>query len=244
MAGVVPPASSTKEIGNYARLCRLLVDIGSQALRDTFDGIHPPATLHTVLASHPIRSTLQALFKGKKKILNPAQWGKLYPAIASSVSSSTFDITLLMVLLKNICDLTPPAAGWDELPPEADKSREADIARLRYFRNAVIAHAEQACVDDVTFNNHWQNIQDVLVRLGGAKYDYEGAIGNLKTECMDPVIEQHYKELLQQWKEDEYIIKREIVIDIKYIKEMGNDIKYIKKALRMAIGKPTSKGKF
>ena len=245
MAGVVPLVASTKETTNYARLCRLLVDIGSQALRDTFDGIHAPANLHTVLASRPIHSTLKGLFKGKKKILNPAQWGKFYPAIASSVSSSNFDITLLMVLLRNICGLTPPATGWDTLPPEADKSREADIARLKHFRNTVYAHAEQASIDDVTFNTHWQSIRDVLVRLGGAKYG--DAIHKLKTACMDPVSEEHYKELLQQWKQDEYIIKdqlREIGSDIKSIKEMGSDIKYIKEALKMAIDKPASKGKF
>ncbi|XP_078368406.1 uncharacterized protein LOC144652254 [Oculina patagonica] len=246
MAGV-PSVASTKETTNYARLCRLLVDIGSQALRDTFDGIHAPATLHTVLASHPVRTSLQDLFR-RKKILNPAQWGKLYPAIASSVSSLTFDITLLMVLLRNICGLTPPATGWDALPPDTDKSREADIARLKYFRNTVYAHAEQARVDDVTYNTHWQNIRDVLVRLGGAKYG--DAIDTLKTECMDPVIEEHYKELLQQWKKDEYIIKdqlqemgndiKEMGSDVKCIKEMGNDIKYIKEALRMAIDKAGS----
>ena len=242
MAGVVPLVAS--ETSNYASLCRLLVDIGSQALRDTFDGIHAPASLHTVLASQPVHSTLQALFKGKKKVLNPAQWGKLYPAIAPSVSSSNFDITLLMVLLRNICGLTPPASGWDTLPPEADKSREADIARLKHFRNTVYAHAEEASVDDVTFNTHWQSIRDVLVRLGGAKYDYGDAIDKLKTECMDPVIEEHFRGRLKQWKEDEYIIKQEIMIDIKYIKEMGNDIKYIKEALRMAIDKSASEGKF
>ena len=139
MAGVVPLVASTKETTNYSRLCRLLVDICSQALRDIFDGIHPPGNLHTVLASHHIHSTLQAHFKGKRKVLNPTQWCKLYPAIASSVSSATFDLTLLMVLLRNICGLRPPATGWGNLPSEADKSLEADIVRIKHFRNVVYA---------------------------------------------------------------------------------------------------------
>lgn len=236
MAGVVPSVASTKETTNYSRLCRLLVDICSQALRDTFDGIHAPANLHTVLASQPVHSTLQALFKGKKKILNPAQWCKLYPAIASSVSSATFDITLLMVLLRNICGLRPPATGWGNLPSEEDKSLEADIVRLKYFRNTVYALAAQASVNDATFNTHWRNIREVLVRLGGAKY--EDTIDILKTECMDPVIEEYYKELPRQWKKDEYVIKEQL-------HEMGEDIKYIKEALRVAaLNKPGEEGKF
>lgn len=59
---------------------------GSQALRDTFDGIHPPAGLHFVLARNPAHSTLQT--PRKRRILNPTQWGKLYPTIPTSVSSS------------------------------------------------------------------------------------------------------------------------------------------------------------
>jgi len=220
------PVGSSKETTNYARLCRLLVDIGSQALRDTFDGIHKPANLHTVLASPHVERTLQELFKGKKKILNATQWDKLYPAIASPVSSSNFDVTLLMVLLRNICNLTPPITGWDEEPPEADKSREADIVRIKYFRNTVYAHAQQASVNDANFNTHWKNIREVLVRLGGAKY--EDAIDKLKTECMDPDIENQYKECIEQWKKDECMIKDQL-------HEMGTGIKDIKEALQAAI---------
>lgn len=45
MAGVLPTALSSKETTNYARLCRLLVDVGTQALRDTLDAIHVPTNL-------------------------------------------------------------------------------------------------------------------------------------------------------------------------------------------------------
>ena len=138
-SALAPPVASTKETTNYARLCRLLVDVGSHALRDTFDRIHPPAGLHSVLA--PVTSahgTLQLL--RKKRILDPTQWGKLYPTIPSSVSSASFDITLLMVLLRNICHLTPPVSGWDNLPSAADTSTEANIARVKYYRNTVYGH--------------------------------------------------------------------------------------------------------
>lgn len=211
MAGVPPVTSSTKETTNYARLCRLLVDVGSQALRDTFNSIHAPGSLHTVLANPPAHTILQSLYtpkKGKKKILNPIQWGKLYPAIPTSVNSANFDITLLMILLRNICSLSPPATGWDALPPAADMSTEADIARVKYFRNVVYGHAEQASVDDTSFNNHWHDIKAALVRLGGTGYG--DAIDDLQNACMDPGVEEHYKELLQQWKRDEDSIQDQL----------------------------------
>ena len=218
MATVVPTASSSKETTNYARLCRVLVDLGTQALRDTFDVIHAPANLHTVLAGN--KTALQSL--RARKIINATQWGKLFPAIPSSVSSRDFDTTLLMVLLRNLCGLLPPATGWDTLPAVTDVSREADIARVKYFRNTLYAHAEHASVDDATFNIYWQDIRETLVRLGGVHY--RAAIDNLETECMDPEIKDHFKELLNQWKRDEDNIKDEL-------KEIGTDIKNVMKKL-------------
>ena len=208
MASAPSPVASTKETTNYARLCRLLVDVGSQALRDTFDVIHSPAGLQGVLAhTNPAHKTLKSL--RKKKILNPTQWGKLYPTIPSSVSSASFDITLLILLLRNICGLIPPLTGWDSLPPASDVSKAANIARVKYYRNNVYGHASQASVDDATFNTYWQDISNALVALGGANYG--AAIKKLKNECMDPDTEEHYRELLKQWKRDEDSIKDKLV---------------------------------
>ncbi|XP_068734581.1 E3 ubiquitin-protein ligase DZIP3-like, partial [Montipora capricornis] len=206
------PFTSSKETTNYARLCRLLVDVGTQALRDTFDAIHPPATLHQILSAHPALQSLR-----KRRILNPTQWGKLYPTHPSSVSSASFDITLLMVLLKNICSLTPPAStgSWDKLPLPGDNSPEANIARINYYRNHVYAHASQASVDDATFNVLWQDISNVLLALGSGT-TYASAISRLKTECMDPDVEEHYRELLKQWEKDDANTKK----TLKELKEM------------------------
>ena len=204
MASAPPSASSTKETTNYARLCRLLVDIGTQALRDTFDAIHAPGNLHSVLAAK--KPTLQYL--RKKKIINQIQWRKLFPAIPNLVSSRDFDTTLLMVLLRNLCGLTAPLTGWDALPVVTDLSREADIARVKYFRNTVYGHAKNASVDDVKFNDHWRDIRDTLVRLGGVTY--KTAIDDLRNECMDPEIEDCYMELLGEWKRDDDNIKDQL----------------------------------
>ena len=202
-SAATPTFPSTKETTNYARLCRLLVDVGSRALRDTFDAIHPPVGLHTVLGRHSVHAILESL--KKKRVLNPMQWGKLYPTIPSSVSSAGFDITLLMVLLRNICALAPPKTGWDTLPPPVDVSKQANIARLKYYRNTVYGHASQASVDDATFNSYWQDISNAIVGLVGGGYGAD--IRKLKNESMDPDTEEHYRQLLKQWREDEGNIK-------------------------------------
>ena len=88
----------------------------------------------------------------------------------SSFDPSAYRLFILMTLLRNICGLALPVTGWDVLPAATDLSREADIARVKYFRNTVYTHAEHASIDDATFNTHWKEIRDTLVRLGRATY--------------------------------------------------------------------------
>ena len=208
MATAAPPSfPSTKETTNYARLCRLLVDVSAHILRETFEKRRPTGDLNAVLLSPLVHAVLQSL--RKKRILNPSQWVQLYPkTIKSAVSSKNFDITLLMVLLRNICGLVRPATGWDTLPPATDTTLEADIVRIKCYRNTVYGHASQASVDDPTFNQCWKDIQDALVRLGGA--GYQSTIDDLKKECIDPDFEENYKELLKQWVMDEVSIKESL----------------------------------
>ncbi|CAH3166695.1 unnamed protein product [Pocillopora meandrina] len=223
MATAISPFASTKETTNYARLCRLLVDVGSQVLRSTFDTIHPPATLYTVLGSTSVHyATLQSLYKGRKKVLNPTQWGKLYPTHAP-VSSAAFDITLLTVLLRNICGLGPPANGWDRLPLATNISIADDIARVKYYRNTVYGHGSQASVDDSSFSAYWQEVREALVRLGGAHFRAE--IDNLEHDCMDPDIEEHYRQLMKQWKKDDDSIKDKLEEIENSLEKMRHDLR-------------------
>lgn len=89
MASTVPTTSSTKETTNFARLCRLLVDLGTPALRKVFDDLILPENLQATLVAN--ETTLQSL--RTRKILNVSQWEKLFPIHPSSVSSHHFVIT-------------------------------------------------------------------------------------------------------------------------------------------------------
>ena len=196
-------SASSKETTNYARLCRLLVDVGSQVLRDVFEKLRPPGSLDTVLKTPSVSSTLTSL--KKKRVLNHVQWTKL---TSSSVASVDFDITLIAVLLRNICGLSAPATGWNTPPSASDKTEAADITRIKIYRNEVYAHVNRASVDEAQFNAHWMNIKDPLVRLGGIKY--EAIIDNLKTEGIDPEKEKVYQQLLKEWTEYEESVTEEL----------------------------------
>jgi len=206
VVGTAPKLTSAKEESNYAQLCQILVTMGSGVLRETFDRIIQPQNLRKHLKVYQNHDTLRSL--RKQRILNSKQWGQLYPDGASSVSSKDFDPTLLMLLLRTVCELTPPTAGWDAPPHAVDTSREADIARVRYFMNTLLDHADKSRVSDAVFVNCCENIRETLVRLGGARYG--NAMDKIMHQKTDPITEEHYKELLMQWKKNEDCIKDKI----------------------------------
>ena len=196
--------ASTQENTNYLRLRDLLDDVGCTVLRDIFDGKHPPANLHVVLLNPSVLPTLKSL--RRKGVLNSFQWKKLFPIVPSSVSSANFDVSLLMVLLTNICDLSPPfsTGNWDNLPPDSDNTTEANIVRIKCYRNEFYAHASEASIGDPTFNELWQKISSAILALTSESnyLMYETSISQLKTQCMDPVAEALYnlKEMLEKVK--------------------------------------------
>ena len=71
--------------------------------------------------------------------------------------------------------------------------------------NAVSKHAGEGFINDVVFSNYWQQIRDTLLRLGGAHYG--DAIDEIRDQEMDPLEEEHFRELLKQWKKVEDDIK-------------------------------------
>ena len=199
-------SKSTQGKTNYSRLCRLLISIGSRVLRNTFDSIIPPENLRELLKRDPAHSRLQLL--RKKGVLTSVHWSKLYPATPTEVSSASFDIPLLIVLLRTICNLSPPPAGWDTPPLAADTSRESDIARIKYFMNAMSKHAAEGSFCDAVFTSYWQQTRDTLVRLGGA--DYGVVINELKYQDIEFLDGEHFRELLKQWKKVEDDIKEKL----------------------------------
>lgn len=163
---------SSKETTNNAQLCRLLGDVGTKVLRQIFDGIHPPSSLYDTLNSTGVKSLLR--WKKLIRTVSTNQWKVLYPVTGLPVSSTSFDIPLLMVLFKEICPtLKAPPSGWNKLPPSADTSQEADIVRIKFYHNQVSADVSQAAVSDADFIKYWTEIRISLIRLGGSAADID-----------------------------------------------------------------------
>ena len=190
---------SSREKTNGAKLSRLIIDGGRSALQNVFEAIHPPNTLQLVFSTN--HTTLQKLLT--KKILTGKQWDLLFPRGGALPHPSRFDITLLFVLLRNICGLHPPGTGWDKKPPVTDKSQQANLARIKWFRNEVYAHITTTGIEAPLFTQYWVELSDTLVQLGLDRAEIDW----LKSAPLD---EDQVIHLLSKWKRDDDDIKERL----------------------------------
>ena len=198
MATATPsPLASSVEKTNGNKLSRLLIDGGTTVLRNIFDRYHPPANLAANLGSTRIYSILTNLWYGS--ILNGSQWDKLFPSRGRRPpNSKNFDITLLFILLRNICPLHPPLSGWDRMPPKSDTSFEANLARIKYYRNELYGHVTTTGIQTSVFDVKWQEVSSVLVSLGLSQSE----VDRLKRE---PCGEDYVSAVTEWMKNDEEI---------------------------------------
>lgn len=71
--------------------------------------------------------------------------------------STTFDITLMITLLRNLTSITPPNSGYDCLPSANETRSSADLARIKYYRN-FLAHLNDGKLESADFNKAWYDI--------------------------------------------------------------------------------------
>ena len=138
-----------------------------------------------------------------KKVLYKTQWDHLFPPGGGNPDSTTFDISLLFVLLTNICGLSPPSSGWYAKPPPIDNSLEANIARLKCFRNELYGHVTTTGIDDTTFTVLWNEISAALVGLGMHQAD----IDRLRAEHCG---EEEYLRVMFEWMDHEVELKSQL----------------------------------
>ena len=203
MASSVLESSQEKVYG--FKLMRLIVDGGTEVLRNFFLSIHP-GNLQNVLATHYLK--LYHLFKTKKIITQP-QWDKLYPPPPRIPNIQEFDITLLIILLRNICGLSPPTTGWNVMPGSTDNSREANIVRIRLFRNNFFGHVPGTDVSRLDFEVHWVEVGSALRTLGLNQAE----IDRLKAEECG---EEEVNRVRKEWNESE----REVVSHLNRIEKI------------------------
>ncbi|XP_071148629.1 uncharacterized protein [Mytilus edulis] len=198
-------ASLTKEEDNYVRIGLLITGISPRAARVLFDREFHPSFLYATLKKE--YKKLNDL-KDKKKVINLQQWNLLFPRQPDIPKSDTFDVTLIITLLRNLAELTYPVKGYDHLPGSTETSPASDLARIKYYRN-YIAHMEICKIDNTFFSTSWEDISEAIGRLGGPSMRLE--CDQLKTKVLDQT-------------------NKEIILEIKHSK---NEIEELKQSFKI-----------
>ncbi|XP_046857738.1 uncharacterized protein LOC124451152, partial [Xenia sp. Carnegie-2017] len=216
------PPNKLKIEANGSRLSKLLINKGTQALKTTlqFNINFRSSNLSDELNKPSNKSTLESL--RKRNVINKEQWNLLYPSTGLP-NLQNFDISLLTVLLRNICGLTAPHGGWDNLPFNSDTSISANIARIKFYRNKEYGHITTTSVDDSEFEYLWNEISKALVGLGIQQTE----IDEMKEAPLTPD-EVNYTVMLKEWykKEEQLIdVTEKTQEDVKVIKRNVAEIK-------------------
>lgn len=205
-AGEVLRSTAGKD--NFHRLARLLISGGTSLLREVFDTLCSPSQLPTTLSAPATEKLL------KKAKLTKAQWECLYPSPGVYGTSTDFDITLLARLLRTICNLTPPSAGWDISPSNTDHTLAADLVRIRLLRNSVYGHNQTMEIAGEEFPPLWQEISEVLVRIAGhlsheKQQEWQKAIDKFLKNPLTQKDERNVDEL-KRWYENDIQVKKAV----------------------------------
>ncbi|XP_070574855.1 NACHT, LRR and PYD domains-containing protein 3-like [Ptychodera flava] len=184
----------SKDTINGARLTALLINEGTEVVRKVFLKIISPDTLVNVLNTN--QNILKALVP---KTLNNRQFLLLFPKSGQQPSIQDYDLSLMFILIRNLSHLygglrKPNWPGWVNRPAPTDVSFEADLARLRLFRNELYGHVATTGIDDINFTSKWQELEVILVRLGADK----SRVDQWFTESFNHDEEEHVKEVLTQ----------------------------------------------
>ena len=179
----------SQEKTNGTRLARLLIDGGTHVLRKVLHSVHPPATLEDVLNNN--RRKLEGCVKFDD------QREKLFPTSDDPPDSTTFDITLLHLLLREICHLKAPLTGWDKMPADGDVSREANIVRIKCFRNE-LCHSVSTGIPNGEFEDKWIKISTSLESLEASVYREK--LQDLKNDRIDHDTRRAVAEQVEQWR--------------------------------------------
>ncbi|XP_062582735.1 uncharacterized protein LOC134244485 isoform X1 [Saccostrea cucullata] len=195
--------ASTEETTNACRACRLLLGPCTDELRDVLRHYVPASTFPHVIKRK--RSDLPRLTAQQMNLILPR--GSSYPG-----NYDDMDISLLYILLRNICGIPPHSNRWGYDPDPTDRSLSANIERIRIARNQCV-HSSSPVLSNADFNRIWSTVRSAVVDLDSFLSNgnqFEREVDFLRHETMDPVRDCHYIEELRKQAEEDAETKKMI----------------------------------
>ena len=131
-----------------------------------------------------------------KRVIFDDQWQKLFPSSGDPPDSKTFDITLLHLLIREVCYLPVPLTGWHKMPAEDDESLEANVTRIKCFTNE-LCDSVSTGISNYEFEDKWNKIASSLEAIKISVYRQK--IQGLKNDHIDDGTRQLVEDQVEQW---------------------------------------------
>ncbi|XP_053391107.1 E3 ubiquitin-protein ligase DZIP3-like [Mercenaria mercenaria] len=211
------------------RLQTLIIDGGTTVVRNIFDEKSANVPLNILL--HNEKATINRLRAGKT--ITRTQFYLLYPQSGQFPTTADFDITLSICLLRNLkcCGLNKHFA-WNAIPQAGDTSLEADICRLRMFRNDIAHISSTTSITQNTFTHKWLEIEQVLNRLNTC---VQNPVQNLqqqfnayKNSPLDEEAEKRIDGEIKKWRKFEKGLESEMQLVKKDVQEVKHEVGNVK----------------
>ncbi|CAC5386689.1 unnamed protein product [Mytilus coruscus] len=135
--------------------------------------------------------------------------------------SKTFDVTLMICLIRNLTSIISPINGFDNLPLPGETTPGSDLARIKWYRN-ILAHHESNTMAITEFNTAWTNIPDAVSRIGGLPLNQE--CQELKVKILDQSNQEIMLEIKQS-QEEMKELRRTIDIEHSTMNMMKESLK-------------------
>ncbi|XP_053378596.1 E3 ubiquitin-protein ligase DZIP3-like [Mercenaria mercenaria] len=184
--------NNPEETRNFLIFLAVFIDIATETVLKVFYHEVPKHTFHSFVSTGNIDGIL-------KKTLSKRQY---YLVKSNKADPDRFDFSILFTLLR--IALTPPSAGWDQKPAPTDVSVAADILRLRYLRNKIVAHRHKATLSTYDFIRYFGELEAVIFRLSGSEEQQHVAkkIESYKKVILDYSNKEFYLNKPQEWHDD------------------------------------------
>ncbi|XP_053386963.1 uncharacterized protein LOC128550922 [Mercenaria mercenaria] len=219
-------SDNPEETAYYLRLISMYMDLCTESVRKVFDFYSPNNN-----GEEFIRLNQDKLNELKTNgILNQQECEVV---ITQWPNLKLMDISLLITLSINLfttVQLAPPTKGWNRPPKSEDISIAADLLRLRKIRNVIVGHHPCARLPQWVFENEWENIKTILLRIEG-QIDPENEVHlQSQIDCyliqqLQPCIQNEHDSKLKEWYQEVSIAQKQVD---EYLKNLEGFNVYLK----------------
>jgi hypothetical protein len=146
---------------NYFRLAKITLVEGTEQVgrKAVMDNLPNGETIHSLI----IKNKKKLAELRERRIITDKQWRILYPE-GRNVDPVQIDLTLWIILLRNISRCKFRNVDWNEAPSPDQTEWYHDVLRIKETRNT-LSHLLKPELDDESFERMWNNVTSALRRL-------------------------------------------------------------------------------